>query len=261
MCFLNSPFRFRPKSCFPAEKHTWVVFYFLQHFQALLQMDSRTKGEQETDVRERASYPFRAYISSVCILSSDGVNVYNTPHLPPTEGCRGYRTEQNISLQLWALFNPPPTTSNTNTLLPWPYPNLSTAFPSFSPFLCFYSWCLDFNNERMRTENIFQLNARLHFITLALCSAVVKVWIPLWHCALTNIQQQSLSWTVGAAAMFSSRTGWYCTDRLILHRHARLCTLSFFFFLIAEVFILTFYSLLKVETAQFVKVIRAGQQK
>lgn len=142
MCFLNSPFWFRPiiKASFQLKAHlnrilplaTFPSFATNPH-------DRRKKEKQETSVRVGAFFLCSAYISSVSMLRSAGVNVNNSqgqppPKRPPTDRCRGYHNERNIRHHLSAMPNPPHR-KHKHTQLLWPDPNLSflPTLPSFVP--------------------------------------------------------------------------------------------------------------------------------
>lgn len=135
--------------------------------------------------------------------------------LPPTDRCRGYHTERNIRHQLSTIPNPPPPQTKTHSSFDL---NQTYLFPFFLSFLCFYSWCSEFNKEteRMRKENIFWINtvSKLYYPGFgSCCCTCVNTSVALCCNRGPTAVSETGQWGLALhKPQFSSQTAWYCTD-------------------------------------------------
>lgn len=146
--------------------------------------------------------------------------------LPATDRCRGLPHWQKHQTSTFSFTLPPLTTSskniNTDSSFDLTQTYLYPFFPSFFPLLCFYSWCLEFNKEteRMRMENIFELNTMSKLCYPDFLSCRCTCVNAVWHDSVRDVQQHSLKLASG---------GWRCVNRNFPLRQpdtAQTCTVS-----------------------------------
>lgn len=189
MCFVNSPFRFRPslkaRSQLRAHLNRILLSRGISKFRRKFTWQS-DKGKARDRRACFFSAPARPSVACVCVSEcmsgSAGVNVNNSQGHAPRQGREKktatdwYHTEETSDVDFLA---PSPPQTPTHTQFLWPQTYLYPLSPSFIPqplFLFLVFRVEQKDTERRRRENIFEFNTMTNFTTLALCRAGVHVW-------------------------------------------------------------------------------------
>lgn len=190
MCFVNSPFRFRPSLKARSQLRAHLNRILLSRGISKLRRKFTWQSDKGKARDRRACFfsaPARPSVACVCVSEcmsgSAGVNVNNSQGHAPRQGRE--KKNSNRLIPHWGnirrgLFSPLTTSdTHTHTQFLWPQTYLYPLSPSFIPqplFLFLVFRVEQKDTERRRRENIFEFNTMTNFTTLALCRAGVHVW-------------------------------------------------------------------------------------